>query len=101
MNDLQKIPNFMEGYPVGADLFHVDGTDTQTDGRTERQTDIHNNSYSRFLKFLEHAWKYDVGNMITSKCSLESLWKAAVLAKLRLLYRQLPELTEVNSEYNS
>jgi hypothetical protein len=32
------MPNFMTGYPVGADSFYVDG---QTHGRKDRETDIH------------------------------------------------------------
>ena len=57
------------------------------------------------IVFFEIFWnmpkKYDIGEMVTFKCNLESMWKATVLAKLWVLCSQLPELTEVNREYNS
>jgi hypothetical protein len=43
--------NLMKGYPVGADLFHVDG---KTYGWTDKETDRYNKNYSRSSKFLEH-----------------------------------------------
>jgi len=42
------ISNFVEIHPVGVELFH-------TDGRTDRQTDRHDEANSRFSKFCERA----------------------------------------------
>jgi hypothetical protein len=39
--------NFMKIRPVGSDLLHVDG-------RTDRQTDRHDEANSRFSQFCEH-----------------------------------------------
>jgi hypothetical protein len=47
-----KISSIVQIRPVGAEFFHVD---EQMDGRTDRQTDKHDESHSRFSQYCKRS----------------------------------------------
>ena len=83
-----QISSFIKIRPVGAELFHVDGS-------TDRRTDGHDEANSRFSQFCERASKYRPVLLTagTSLCS-RLLWQQTIIARCKFQHAYLNALSE-------